>query len=305
MPDAAIKRTENQFSTLLQAAAACLPLSIEYYSLPEIPRTDDMQQRLAGSYRPLCELWNNRPDAIIITGTEPRQRYLADEVYWPSFAKLIDWIDRTGIPAFYSCLAAHAAVWRLEGVDRVPLHRKCFGIFDHEVAAKHSLMDGAGLHMVLPHTRWNDVPERALARAGYEVLSWSLDAGVGFFSRRGTNVQLFCQGHPEYDSGNLMREYRRDVSRFLTGEQSIYPNLPQSYFEESEAWQLNAFKQRALAQPGEVGMDAFPTLGKERDGSSWGTPAVRIFNNWLRHAAMIAEPRQIADLTQSWTGKTG
>src|SRR2546430_13670792 len=45
---------------------------------------------------------------------------------------------------------------------------------------------------------------------------------------------LFLQGHPEYERTTLFKEYRRDVGRFLSGEQSSYPPLPCRYFRSEE-----------------------------------------------------------------------
>ena len=42
---------------------------------------------------------------------------------------------------------------------------------------------------------------------------------------------LFLQGHPEYEAGTLLREYRRDIARFLRGEREHYPAVPQGYFD--------------------------------------------------------------------------
>jgi homoserine O-succinyltransferase len=44
---------------------------------------------------------------------------------------------------------------------------------------------------------------------------------------------MFFQGHPEYDAGALGREYLRDVSRYLRGQQPSLPPPPQNYFDRS------------------------------------------------------------------------
>ncbi len=290
MPDGAILRTEQQFTDLLQAAVGSRLVDMEYYSLPEISRGDAAQRHLAASYKPIDDIWSDPPDAVVVTGTEPRESDLKDEVYWSSLCRLIDRIDDLGIPAMFSCLAAHAAVLRADGIHRHTLADKCFGVFDHEVLTDHPLVADAGPRMLLPHTRWNQVSDSALLRAGYEILSWSQEAGVGFFAKKRRGLWLFCQGHPEYDGANLLREYRRDVSRFLAKERATYPDLPRSYFGESEANLLLAFKQWVLVQPDVGAMEAFPRIAHGAWAwDAWRVPAARIFRKWLACAPMRAK----------------
>jgi len=290
MPDAAVERTERQFDGLLRAAAGDLAVRTEYYSLPEIPRSVTTSRQMALSYRSVAGLRYDRPDALVVTGTEPREKDLRDEVYWSALGGLIDWIDQQGIPAIFSCLAAHAAVLHMDGVSRRALDDKRFGIFDHDVLPGHPLTESVGSCMPLPHTRWNEVTEPALLRAGYQILTRSRDAGVGFFAKQGRGHWLFCQGHPEYDADNLTREYRRDVARFLTGERATYPEMPEHYFEEAEVRLLNAFRHQAMLRPDPSAMEMFPRIASRQEGQGcWHAQAVRVFGNWLRQVANVAD----------------
>lgn len=264
MSDGAIARTEYHFTHLLQQAAGGVAVEVVYYSLPAILRSGKIREHMAASYQPIDALWDNPPDAFVITGAEPRERSLPDEIYWKPLTTLIDWIDELGVPAMFSCLAAHAAVLHMDGVSRATLDDKCFGVFEHEAVQEHPLMAGAGRHMWLPHTRWNQVNEAELVRAGYQILSRSADVGVGFFARERRSLWLFCQGHPEYEGPDLLREYRRDVARFLSGQRATYPDLPRSYFRDSDSQMLLAFRQQAIAQADASVMDRSRRSGKAR-----------------------------------------
>jgi homoserine O-succinyltransferase len=286
MPDAALRRTEQQFVDLIDSAAESLPVRVRMHALPAVKRGEAARQHIAATYLAIDTLWRNPPDAIVVTGTEPRERNLADEPYWGAMTSLIDWADAKGIPALFSCLAAHAAVLHTDAVARLPLEQKCFGVFEHDVAPAHDLTNGVGPGMSLPHTRWNQVSRAALADAGYQVLSESPAAGVGFFARERRSLWLYCQGHPEYDGANLAREYRRDVQRYLRGERATYPALPENYFGHEDTALLNAFRARALAERDVSIMDTFPT--DLRAGPTWDTwrPAsIRICANWLNYVA--------------------
>jgi homoserine O-succinyltransferase/O-acetyltransferase len=286
MADGAIARTERHFTHLLQQASGGVPVELTYYSLPPILRSGESRERMAASYLPIDALLDTPPDAFVITGAEPREHSLKDELYWNSLTDLIDLIDQLGVPAMFSCLAAHAAVLYLDGVSRATLNNKCFGVFEHEAAADHPLMQGAGERMWLPHTRWNHVNEAELIQAGYQILSRSEDVGVGFFVKERRSPWLFCQGHPEYEGADLLREYRRDVGRYLSGQRSTYPDLPRNYLRPSETQILRAFRQQAMAQGDISIMEQFPRI--EHGASTWDawrSAALAVVGNWLKHAA--------------------
>ncbi len=66
------------------------------------------------------------------------------------------------------------------------------------------------------------MPAEALGECGYQILTESHDAGVELFVKERRNRLLFFQGHPEYDTQTLGREYVRDVRRYLHGERETY-----------------------------------------------------------------------------------
>jgi homoserine O-succinyltransferase len=91
---------------------------------------------------------------------------------------------------------------------------------------------------------------------------------------------LFFQGHPEYESDTLFREYRRDVGRYLKGEQASYPAMPESYFPHDLQARLTAFGQRALVDRSESLLADFPKAEGNLT-NTWRAPAIQIYHNWL------------------------
>ncbi len=67
---------------------------------------------------------------------------------------------------------------------------------------------------------------RRTRRKGYLTLTRAPGAGVDMFVKEWLALQVFLQGHPEYDADTLAREYRRDVGRFLAGERADAPAPP-------------------------------------------------------------------------------
>ena len=244
MPDAAIEATERQFIQLLDVAAGQAVVRLKLFSLPEVPRDEVIRHRLADRHADIGLLWDGPFDGLIVTGTEPRQPNLKEEPYWTALTKIVDWAEENTISTLWSCLAAHAAVLHMDGIERQPLAEKMSGIFECANIPRHPLMRGVARASRMPHSRWNDLRESDLVASNYDVLARSDAAGVDMFARQRRSLFVFFQGHPEYETGTLLREYRRDVGRYLRGERSNYPSMPQGYFNRYAASLLDAFRER-------------------------------------------------------------
>ena len=222
MPDAALQTTERQFRELLFASSHN-SVRLRFFSLPELPRGEAGRSHISQHYEDISELWTSHLDGLIVTGTEPRAPDLADEPYWPTLTKLVDWADDHAISTVWSCLAAHAAVLHIDGISRRAFREKLSGVFDCMKATDHAIVEGAPSRWRVPHSRYNELPEDALASSGYRILSRLPGTGADMFVKQRKTLFLFVQGHLEYDPGALLREYRRDVRRFLAGERDNYP----------------------------------------------------------------------------------
>jgi homoserine O-succinyltransferase/O-acetyltransferase len=283
MPDAALRTTEWQVRDLLARASGKFAVALRIFSLPEVPRSDIGQAHVSEFHEPIVALWDSNVAGLIVTGTEPKTPSFEDEPYWPSLSRLVDWAEEHTVSTIWSCLASHAAAYRLDGIEREPLGKKMFGVFDCGRATDHPLVDGAERWCV-PHSRFNTVPEAALERAGYRILSRSPEAGVDMFIKERNSLFVFLQGHPEYDATALFGEYRRDVRRFLAGQIECYPELPQGYFTDAAAAELMGFRERAVQRPGSVLLEEFPAESVGRQLTApWRDAATRLYANWLTY----------------------
>ena len=281
MPDAALEQTERQFIGLLKAAAGERRIRVTLFHVPEIARAGAARDRVQLHYTPIDELWASRLDGLIVTGNEPRTPDLRAEPYWRTLAKIVDWAEMHTRSTIWSCLAAHGAVLHMDGIARHPLADKCFGVFDCVRSADDPIMRGVSARVPVPHSRWNELREKELTAAGYSILTRSDRAGVDMFARQGNSLFVFFHGHPEYEARTLMGEYRRDVRRFLRGEQETYPPMPHDYFDERTARRLDAFRLRALADRREALIESFPNCAEETLQARWRPAAERLMANWL------------------------
>jgi homoserine O-succinyltransferase len=285
MPDGALRATEEQFRGLLEVATG-RRVRLKRFYIPEIERSNLANLYLEENYAEIDELWSTDVDGLIVTGTEPKAPFLSAEPYWATFTQLVDWTDARGVSTVWSCLAAHAAVECMDGIGRRPLGKKLFGLFDCSRAQEHPLFDDCP-GWCIPHSRYNEIPEQALTTAGYRILTRSHFTGADVFIRDRSNLQIFLQGHPEYDLGALGREYRRDVKRFLSGKQDSYPDIPIGYFSIEMTASLLTFKHKALGSRKIELLSEFP-FGAEQVWSiaAWHESALTLYRNWLSHLAM-------------------
>jgi homoserine O-succinyltransferase/O-acetyltransferase len=285
MPDAALEDTELQFFDLLSAAAGDALLSLRLFSLPSLPRADLGQRHLSNFYSGINDLLGCRFDGAILTGTEPRRSNLREEPYWSELLQVLDWAENNTASTVLSCLAAHAGVLASEDIPRNPLSDKRFGVFEYRKVASHALTNGVEDSMRMPHSRWNEVKADALVAGGYQVLTKSEDAGVDLFVKQmKKSMFVHFQGHPEYGTRTLLKEYRRDIKRFLRRERETYPSMPHGYFDAAASRLLTDFRERAIADRREEVLAGFPEASvAETLQNSWRASASVVYKNWLQY----------------------
>jgi homoserine O-succinyltransferase len=285
MPDAALEDTELQFFELLDIASGDVPVILKLYSLTGVPRTDRGQRHLNSFYFGIEDLWNRRFDGVIMTGTEPRSRDLRDEPYWQVLTEVLDWAERNTSSTILSCLAAHAGVLHSDGIGRHPLSDKQFGVFDFTKAANHPLIAGTGETIRFPHSRWNEVQAEALTASGYLVLTRSAEGWVdSFVKMKKRSLFVHFQGHPEYGAQTLLKEYRRDIKRFLRRERETYPSMPKGYFDVTATKLLTDFRDAIQSDRREELMEGFPEAAAvEGLQNKWRSSAEAIYKNWLQY----------------------
>jgi homoserine O-succinyltransferase len=285
MPDPALEDTEMQFLELLDAAAGDVPVGLKLFSLPQVPRGDRGLQHLSRFYYGIENLWDSRFDAVIMTGTEPRQSDLREEPYWHPLTDVLEWAERNTLSTVLSCLAAHAGVLHSDGIRRQPLSDKQFGVFESSRVFDHELTRSSARPMLFPHSRWNEVREDSLTSCGYSILTKSAKAGVDLFvKQKRESLFVHFQGHPEYSGRTLLKEYRRDIKRFLRHERETYPTMPHGYFNVATTKLLAEFQETALAHPREEQMVFFPeAVVAESLQNTWESSATCVYRNWLQY----------------------
>jgi len=167
-----------------------------------------------------------------------------------------------------------------------PAQDELSGVYECIKAAVHPLVGAGPACWRTPHSRHNEVAEAELVAHGYQILSRADEAGPDIFIKRAKSLFVFLQGHPEYDAGALMREYRRDIGRYLAGERDNYPDMPCGYFDAPTTALMLEFRERAMRERDTELLPNFQMLLAQQSlTGSWRPAAVRFFGNFLTYLA--------------------
>jgi homoserine O-succinyltransferase len=302
MPDASLHSVELRFMRLVGMAARELTIRVTFLHLGEYPHQAGSAPHLKRHYRqfdPGCEPL----DALIITGTVPTASRIEDEPVWPALRRLIDWAaDHVG-STFCSCLAAHAVGAHLYGVRRRRLAQKRWGVFPHRVVDRgNPLVQDAGAEMLVPHSRYFEVTEDDVVRAGLKLVVTSAEAGPHLFTSADGIRFVFSQGHPEYGRRTLLREFLRDMSVPCERDAAAFP-FPVSYFPPEVAEGFCAPEHlRADGTLSSERRSQLEAIGTDID-FTWEHDAVAVLASWLREVAFLAalgpSLRPVRDRTQA------
>ena len=133
-----------------------------------------------------------------------------------------------------------------------------------------------------------------------------------FVKKKKQSLFLHFQGHPEYVAQTLLKEYRRDIRRFLRRERETYPSMPRDYFDAAGANLLTDFRDSVLSNRREELMESFPEAALVGSlHKTWHSSATAIYGNWLQYVlikkaetptfptlARVRNPRPTSSITK-------
>jgi homoserine O-succinyltransferase len=284
MPDAALEATERQFIRLVGGCNRIAQFFVYPFSLPGLPRSAETLEYIDRYYSSFEDLQESGLDALIITGANVENPDLDQEPFWQPLMEVIGWAQTHVASTLCSCLATHAVLKKFHGIDRQPLPEKRWGVFSHRVSSPgHPLLREINTRFDVPHSRYNDISRRQLEHAGLKVLVESDEGGVHMAVSPDGFRLIYLQGHPEYDTNSLLKEYRREIVRYLNGELRQPPPFPKHYFSARGAEIADRFVRESGAAlredrllPDYLEQEIAPELD-----NTWGDTAKAIVANWL------------------------
>ena len=197
---------------------------------------------LESFYTTFEQIKDNKYDGLIITGAPVENLEFEEVDYWPELCEIMAWSKTHVHCTFHICWGAQAGLFYHYGIPKRPLDKKLFGVFPHQVLKPNApLFRGFDDVFYAPHSRYTEVWEADILRAGLEVLARSEEAGV-FLAKTEDSRQFFVTGHPEYDPDTLAKEYQRDRDKGLDIA------VPAHYFPGDDPTKEPIVRWRSAAQ---------------------------------------------------------
>ena len=217
-------------------------------------------------YKTFDDVKDRTFDGMIITGAPVELLPFEEVEYWQELCEIMEWSKTHVYSTFHICWGAQAGLYYHYGINKQQLPAKMFGIFDHTVREKTSMLfRGFDDHFPVPHSRHTTVAEEdILAEPALKILAVSEKAGVYAVKSR-NNRQIFLTGHSEYDQNTLAKEYFRDVN--LGKEIAV----PENYFPNDDP-----------SEPPRV---------------TWRAHANLLYSNWLNYFVYQTTPYDITDIS--------
>ena len=217
--------TETQFARLLGNTP--LQVKLEFLQTSTHKSKNTSQDHLMAFYKTFDEIRHRKFDGMIITGAPVEQMPFEEVDYWKELCEIMEWTKTHVTSTFHICWGAQAGLYYHFGINKKPLDEKMFGVFEHTVDYKNSILfRGFDDVFYVPHSRHTTVDlDEVRAEKRLKVLSTSPTAGLYCAMTEG-GKQVFVTGHSEYDPRTLENEYLRDKNAGLPIKVPVnyYPN---------------------------------------------------------------------------------
>lgn len=284
MPDAALAATERQFFRLIGESNPIARFYVHPFTLDELPRSEETRRHIDQYYEPFDSIKEQGLDGLIVTGANVEGPDLENQTFWKPLIGVFEWARENVTSTLCSCLATHAVLEFRYGQKRRPRADKKWGVFHHRVLDRtHPLTNSVDTRFDVPHSRWNEVTLDQFRQAGLRVLAATTDGDVHLATSEDGFRTVFFQGHPEYDTISLLKEYKREIGARVRGSSAAYPPFPEHYLGSFEKAVLREYRHRLLQAMEEgVILPAFPEeLVNGRLDNTWHDSACAVVGKWM------------------------
>lgn len=255
--------TETQLARLLGNTP--LQVEMELLHTKSHISKNTPSEHLINFYKTFDDIKHEKFDGLVITGAPVEQLDFEEVNYWHELTEIMEWSKTHVTSTFHICWGAQAGLYYHWGIKKYPLEKKLFGIFDHTVVHKSSILfRGFDDVFKAPHSRHTTVREEDVLKVPeLKILAKSEEAGLYAVSTD-QGRQIFVMGHSEYDANTLNLEYRRDKDAGLPID------IPKNYFPNDD--------------------DTKPPV------MTWRSHANLLYSNWLNYFVYQTTPYDINDI---------
>jgi homoserine O-succinyltransferase len=232
--------TETDFIRILSNTP--LQIELDFFYMDKHDSKNTSKEHLNIFYKTFDQIKHKRFDGLIITGAPVENLEFEQVDYWNDISKVMDWSKTNVTNTLHICWGAQAGLYHHYGIQKYPLEKKLFGVFEHQITDnKIPLFRGFDDTFPTPHSRYTENRITDIQRhPDLTLAAWSEKAGVHVVISKNSR-QIFVTGHFEYNSNTLKDEYERDLTKGL----AIDP--PENYYPDDNPkakplvrWRANA-----------------------------------------------------------------
>ena len=257
--------TETQIARLIGNTPLQVELELLQTATHKSKHTSE--DHMLAFYKTFDEVEHKKYDGMIITGAPVEQMEFEEVEYWDELCRIMEWTKTHVTSTFHICWGAQAGLYYHYGVKKYPLEKKLFGVFEHKLDHKLSMLfRGFDDTFVVPHSRHTTCHREDIeAVPQLKILCSSEEAGV-FACSTGKGRQIFITGHSEYDGDTLKKEYMRDKNAGLPID------VPKNYFPDDDDTKEPIVRWRSCAN--------------------------LLYSNWLNYFVYQSTPYNIDDIKE-------
>ena len=232
--------TETQIARLIGNTPLQVELELLQTATHKAKHTSP--EHMLAFYKTFDEIEHKKYDGMIITGAPVENMPFEKVEYWDELCRIMEWTKTHVTSTFHICWGAQAGLYYHYGIEKYPLEKKLFGVFEHKLDHKLSILfRGFDDTFVVPHSRHTTCKREDIeAVPELKILASSPEAGV-FVCASDKGRQIFVTGHSEYDGDTLKKEYMRDKSAGLPID------VPKNYFPDDDDTKEPVVRWRSCA----------------------------------------------------------
>jgi homoserine O-succinyltransferase len=219
--------TETQLIRIIGNTPLQVELTLLYTKSHKSKNTSE--DHLDNFYKSFDEIKHRKFDGLIITGAPVENLSFEHVDYWHELTDIMEWSCEHVTSTMYICWAAQAGLYYHYGIQKSRYENKLSGIYEHRrLNEDEELTRGFDDMFFAPHSRYTGVHSEDIRKnKELEILAESPAAGAYLVLDK-ENKRIFVNGHPDYSTDTLAKEYRRDLQK------GILPEIPVNYFPDDD-----------------------------------------------------------------------
>ncbi len=219
-----------------------LQVELDLLYMDEHESKNTPREHMEVFYKTFNQVAHKRYDGLIITGAPVELLPFEKVDYWNRLCDILEWSKTNVTNTLHICWGAQAGMYYHYGIEKFPLPKKVFGVFDHFIAdRKVPLVRGFDDIFPAPHSRYTENRMEDISNhPDLSLLAWSEKVGSNIVVSK-DNRQIFIAGHLEYNPLTLKSEYDRDIAKGLDID------IPENYFPGNDPSQPPVIRWRAHA----------------------------------------------------------